>query len=83
MNPIVIGPELVSSTAWYWASSSIDSAENGNGVWGWVSRMVTETISMRTAGTPSADAGASEMRWTTSIPSETRPKIVYLPVSAG
>ena len=38
---------------------------------------------MRSDGTPSGDAGTSEIFCTTSMPSSTRPKIVYLPSSEG
>ena len=38
---------------------------------------------MRSFTMPSGVAGASEIFCTTSMPSETRPKTVYLPLSDG
>ena len=48
-----------------------------------MSRIVTERISTRSAGRPFASAGASEIFCTTSIPSDTWPKVVYFAVERG
>ena len=46
-------------------------------------RIVTDFITMRSFGRPSALAAAAEICWTMSIPSTTRPNTVYWPCSEG
>ena len=79
-SSMVIGPALVSRTARYCASCADVSVVNGTGSGGGVSRMVTVVISIRSRALPSASAGASEILWTTSMPSTTRPKIGVLAI---
>ena len=43
----------------------------------------TDVIATRSRGAPLSSAGVSEIFWTTSIPSLTRPKTVNCPASAG
>jgi hypothetical protein len=83
MNSMVIGPAEVSSTARYDASVSAVSVLKGSGSGGGVSRISTDSMPTRSVVIPSGVAGVSEMAWTTSMPSETRPKTVYLPDSDG
>ena len=60
--------------------SAAVASTNGSGG---VSRIVTDVIVSRDVGRPSASASAAEICCTISIPSTTRPKIVYCPSSAG
>ena len=77
-----MAPSVVSSTARYLASSSTVSVANGTGSGGGVSRIVTESISIRSVTLPCASTGASEIACTTSSPSTTRPNTVTVPLSA-
>jgi hypothetical protein len=76
-NSTVIAPALVSMTALCRPRSAGVSDEKGSGSGGGASRIVTERIAMRSSGIPRSSAGASEIFCTTSMPSATRPKIVY------
>ena len=48
-----------------------------------MSRIVTAVIATRVSGAPRASAGSSEIFWTMSSPSLTRPNTVNCPASAG
>ena len=83
-NSSVIGPALVSEHGAIGRQfRGRRRSANGSGSGGGVSRIVTEMISTREVGLPSGVASDSEILITTSSPSETLPKIVYLPSSAG